>query len=1163
MSITISLAGAALCTVLFSACTVTDTSTKQEPETVTFFVSPRGNDTWSGKQAKPNWTKSDGPFQTIVRARDAIRALKTRDGSHQHPVTVMLDDGLYCQRDVLTFGPEDSGSEACPITYAARPGRTPIISGGLPLQNWQRDTGDWSRDTCGGRLLSLRLPENPTGTPWAFNQLYVNGTSRTRARSPNKGSFFRSAGPTGINENKEFFFNEGDVKNWRNLRQVLFTVYHSWETSLHHVHTIDTDNSVVTLREDAPWPMGHWEKQQRYYVEGIFEGLDQPGEWYLDTSANTLFYYPLPGETPKSVSAVAPLIRSTLVAFTGEPSKNTYVEHIRFQGIAFKHTDANLSLIRNPGQGEIYQPALIMATGLRHGVFEKCEISCAGAHALWLASGSSDNTVRQCHLHALGGGGVYIGGGWGVSETAPAASNTVDNCFIHNAGNLFHGAHGVWIGRSSYNRITHNEISNLDYSGISCGWSWGFQPTSAHHNRIDFNHIHHLSNGEGLSDMGGIYTLGVSPGTTERYNHIHDVYSYAYVSHGSGLYPDEGSSDILLANNVVHHVRNSPLFMHYGADCTVSNNILALGDKSQLRRSREDKRCHYSAVNNIVFSDHPLMLDGPWKNKDWFLANNVYWSTSGEAQFAGRAFAEWQAEGNDKGSLVADPLFNNPVAGDFSLKAGSPALKVGFQPIDLSRTGLYGDADWVALPGKFPDRKRVEIAPPVEVPISINYTFEGIVPGTKPSDCSIHQAGGAVVAITDERAAEGEQCLKFQDAPGAGYRWLPHLEYKRTYTNGTVTLSWDMLNSKEQPDEFIVELRDYSSGNYLSGPGVAVSADGTVKASGQVVGKMPLGEWVKATIDITLGGAGPGTYRLQLDIPGQQRIVKTLPVPSKAFRAITWLGLMSNSDGNALFYVDNLRLGTAEELANPPRRRHLAHANSRKNLPAVGKNGLAGHWNFAGDAGYTVPDLSGCGNTGDLWARPAAGAFGHAAYCDDTASHIRIPDAPSLRVGKASFSLSLWLCPETLETKSADARRRFISKNGHPSTWWNMNLTTGGKISLELADSDKHSFACSSDAGLPLKRWSHLAVVVDRDVREVRFTVNGKPDVTRPIPASFTGSLDVAGCDLYLGSTWQPFTGLLGEVKLYKRGLTAEEIAKEYDTQKARYADASYRILEE
>lgn len=1156
------LAGAMLCAVLFSACTVTDTRTELAPGTVTFFVSPSGSDAWSGKSARPNRAQTDGPFQTVARARDAIRALKTRDGSLRHPVTVLLDNGLYGQREALSFGPEDSGTEACPITYAARPGCKPVISGGLAVKNWQRDTGGQSRDKCGGNLLSLRLPENPAGTPWAFNQLYVNGESRTRARSPNKGSFFRSAGPTGVNETREFFFNEGDVKNWRNLRQALFTVYHSWETSLHHVHAIDAENGVVTFREPSPWPMGHWEKQQRYYVEGIFEGLDQPGEWYLDPSDNTLYYYPLPDETPRSLEAVVPLVSSTLVAFNGVPSQNAYVEHLRFRGIAFRHTDANLSLFRNAGQGEIYQPALIMATGLRHAAFEQCEISCAGAHALWLAAGSSDNTVRQCQLHALGGGGVYIGGGWGVSETAPAASNTVDNCFIHNAGNLFHGAHGVWIGKSSYNTITHNEISNLDYSGISCGWSWGFQPTSAHHNIIDFNHIHHLSNGEGLNDMGGIYTLGVSPGTTERYNHVHDVYSYEHVSYGSGLYPDEGSSDILLANNVVHHVRSSALFMHYGADCTVSNNVLALGGKGPLRRSREDKRCHYNAVCNIVYSDHPQMLDGPWKNKDWHLAGNLYWSTAGEPQFAGRTFAEWQAEGNDTGSLVADPLFKDPAAGDFTLKAGSPALKAGFRPIDLSHTGLYGDRAWTSLPGKYPDRKRVEIAKPVEAPIAVNYTFEDLAPGTKPYDCALHEEGGAMVAVTDERAAEGTQCLKFQDAPGAHFRWLPHLEYKRTFTNGTVTLSWDMLNSKEQPDTFIVELRDYSQGSYLSGPTVSVDTDGTVKASGQAVAKMPLGEWVKATVDITLGKEAPATYRLQLDIPGQQRIVKTLPVSNKSFKAITWLGLMSNSDANALFYVDNLRMGTPEELATPPPRRRRAHANSRKDRPSVGKDGLAGYWNFEGDTGYTVPDLSGCGNTGDLWARPATGAFGHAAYCDDTASHIQIPDSPSLHVGKEPFSLSLWLCPETLESKSADARRRFISKNGHPSTWWNMNLTSDGKISLELADSEKHHFGCTSNAGLPLKRWSHLAVVIDRSARDVRFYINGKPDASRPLPASFTGSLDVAGQDLYLGSTWQPLTGLLDEVKLYKRGLTAAEIAADYAAQHARYAEASYRILE-
>jgi hypothetical protein len=149
----------------------------------------------------------------------------------------------------------------------------------------------------------------------------------------------------------------------------------------------------------------------------------------------------------------------------------------------------------------------------------------------------------------------------------------VDNNFIHDGSHMFRGAHGVWIGRSSHNTVTHNEISNFDYSGISCGWSWGFQPSSANHNILDFNYIHHLGNGDGLGDMGAIYTLGVSPGTTVRNNHIHDVYNYAHVSHGSGIYPDEGSTGILIENNVVYRVRNSPLFMHYGMECIVRNNI--------------------------------------------------------------------------------------------------------------------------------------------------------------------------------------------------------------------------------------------------------------------------------------------------------------------------------------------------------------------------------------------------------------------------------------------------------------------------------------------------------------------------------------------------------------------------------------------------------------
>ncbi len=63
----------------------------------------------------------------------------------------------------------------------------------------------------------------------------------------------------------------------------------------------------------------------------------------------------------------------------------------------------------------------------------------------------------------------------------------------------------------------------------------------------------------------------------------------------------------------------------------------------------------------------------------------------------------WQAQGLDRHSLVADPLFVDPDKGDYRLRDDSPALKLGFKPIPVEKIGPYADplrASWPIRGGR-------------------------------------------------------------------------------------------------------------------------------------------------------------------------------------------------------------------------------------------------------------------------------------------------------------------------------------------------------------------------------------------------------------------------------------------------------------------------------
>ncbi len=639
-----------------------------------FFVAPGGDDGNPGS--------IDRPFRSIERARDAVRGRIA--GGLKSDVLVFLREGRYELSAPVRFGPEDSGTAERSITYAAFAGETPVVSGGRRLAGWKRGEGGLWTVEVPGALPSPSRPSPSSTATWLPRSLFIDGRRTQRARTPNEG-FFRIDGDSSQDKPFRLKFHGGDIhRAWADAGDVEIVAMLAWAELRSPIRSVDEAGRVAVLGVD-PRPSNR-EANARYYVENAPGGLDAPGEWRLDPKTGTIAYLPRPGEDPERFEAVAPVLKE-LVILDGDAAAGKPIRNLHFRGITFAFTEWT-----QPRDGYADSQAAVAvggafkAQGALGCAVEACTFAHLGSYAVEFARGCQRNRIARCEMGDLAAGGVRIG------ETAQrpderdrAEGNVVSDNRIHDGGLVHHAAVGIWIGQSSGNEIVHNEVRDFFYTAISVGWTWGYGPNQCKGNRIESNHLHRIGK-DMLSDMGGIYTLGVQPGTTIRRNLIHDVSAFTYG--GWGIYPDEGSSEILIEENIVFRCKSALFHQHYGRENIVRNNIFALGREHQLMRTRMEGHRSFVFEGNILYWSEGALLGSNWTDAQYSLDRNIYWRTGGgEIRLGNWSWDEWRARGQDRQSRIADPLFADPEKGDFRLKPGSPALEMGFRPIDAAGIG--------------------------------------------------------------------------------------------------------------------------------------------------------------------------------------------------------------------------------------------------------------------------------------------------------------------------------------------------------------------------------------------------------------------------------------------------------------------------------------------
>jgi len=666
---------------------------------VELYVAPCGDDSNPGTK--------DQPFATLIRASDAVRNVRK---TSKEPITVYLRGGTYYLDEPLVLTPEDSGE--APVHFAAYKKEKPVLSGGVVLDlTWRpyRD-GIFQADVPTVRKSKL-----------TFTQLFVNGRRQQLARYPNFAGDYSYNGP-GCSADA---FNPGRVRRWKNPTGgfVHGLSSHRWGSLHYRITGVDEKGNLKLQGGDQINRDSSLHKQYRF-VENIFEELDAPGEWYLDTNKGVLYFIP-PQGVDIAKARVEAVVLKQLIVFRGSISQP--VRNIHISGLTLTHTartvlDKYEPLLR--GDWSIVRAGAVFIEGAEDCSVTDCFFDAVGGNGVFISNYNRRIKVAGCKFTEAGDSAICLVGDFNAVRSGstwqnqiadppdktvgPCTSNYPALCVIHNnlifdIGLIGKQTAGVFISMAAEIIVSHNTIYRIPRAGICLNdGTWGghlieyndvfetVRETGDHGPFNSWGRDRHWGSRSELTRS--ICQLDNFKTTIIRHNRFAH-----WGSHSWGIDLDDGSSNYHLYNNLC---LGMSFKLREGFFRLVENNICVGPIPPGLHvwyEGCEDVIRRNIIVNTKGTDIYEFIRCNPQYARQFDY--NLFYNYKGEPTVRLRAgapspfkelmsLADWQAQGLDLGSVFADPLFIAPARGDYRVRANSPALKLGFKNFPMDNFGV-------------------------------------------------------------------------------------------------------------------------------------------------------------------------------------------------------------------------------------------------------------------------------------------------------------------------------------------------------------------------------------------------------------------------------------------------------------------------------------------